>query len=396
MNIKVRHGDTIEYYSKLFNINSRLIAAANNLKVDEKLLCKSVINIPGYQSRRCQFTKNHSLTTLAKTINSSKEAILLINNVNSEAELKTQNHIYVPEKINNLFVTKPNNYTYEKLKEDLNKLQKNYQFIKINEIGRSVLNKKIFEVIIGAGTKKVHFNGSFHANEWITTPILLKFINEYLLALTNTNKLNREIMERFYNNVQLSIVPMVNPDGVNLVINGPPHKLAKQLIKINQGSTNFSDWKANIRGIDLNNQFPTNWEIEKERKIPKSPAARDYPGDKPLTEPEATAMANLALRRNFDLLIALHTQGAEFYWGYEHMEPVQSELWAQRFEKMSSYKAVKYIDSHAGYRDWFIARFSKPGFTFELGKGINPLPIEQFNEIYEVMRKVFWECLKLK
>ena len=69
------------------------------------------------------------------------------------------------------------------------------------------------------------------------------------------------------------------------------------------GSTDFSGWKANIRGVDLNNQFPANWEIEKERKEPKSPAPRDYPGDAPLTEPETKAMASLARNNQFDRLL---------------------------------------------------------------------------------------------
>jgi g-D-glutamyl-meso-diaminopimelate peptidase len=36
-----------------------------------------------------------------------------------------------------------------------------------------------------------------------------------------------------------------------------------------------------------------------------------------------------------------------------------------------------------GYKDWFIQDYKKPGYTIEVGKGINPLPIEQFNKIYD-------------
>ena len=38
--------------------------------------------------------------------------------------------------------------------------------------------------------------------------------------------------------------------------------------------------------------------------------------------------------------------------------------------------------SYAGYKDWFIKVFQKPGFTIEAGFGINPLPLSQFDEIY--------------
>ena len=39
-------------------------------------------------------------------------------------------------------------------------------------------------------------------------------------------------------------------------------------------------------------------------------------------------------------------------------------------------------NSYAGYRDWFISFYNRPGFTIETGKGINPLPISQFERIY--------------
>ena len=38
--------------------------------------------------------------------------------------------------------------------------------------------------------------------------------------------------------------------------------------------------------------------------------------------------------------------------------------------------------SFAGFKDWFIQEFNKPGYTIEAGIGVNPLPISQFNEIY--------------
>lgn len=63
---------------------------------------------------------------------------------------------------------------------------------------------------------------------------------------------------------------------------------------MNNGNPAFYAWKANIRGVDLNNQYPANWEIEKQRKIPKAPALRDFPGETALSEPEALAMKELA------------------------------------------------------------------------------------------------------
>ena len=240
--------------------------------------------------------------------------------------------------------------------------------------------------------RKIQINSSFHANEWITTPIFMKFINEYLLALTNGRSLSGVSALTLYERSQLSAVPMVNPDGVNLVLNGPPAARRDEVIALNNGSTNFSGWKANIRGVDLNKQFPANWELEKERK-PTEPGPRDFPGYSPLSEPETQAMANLVNNERFERLLANHTQGREIYWGYEGFEPPESETLANDFARLSGYQAVRYVDSHAGYKDWFIQEFRRPGFTLELGLGQNPLPISQFDEIYAHISPVFVRAL---
>jgi len=43
---------------------------------------------------------------------------------------------------------------------------------------------------------------------------------------------------------------------------------------------------------------------------------------------------------------------------------------------------VPYASSFAGYKDWFLQEYQRPGYTIEAGLGQNPLPISQFDEIY--------------
>ncbi len=121
--------------------------------------------------------------------------------------------------------------------------------------------------------------------------------------------------------------------------------------------------------MDLNKHFPSNWDIEQRRK-PKAPSYRDFPGTAPLTEPEAQAMHRLITEQPPDRMIALHTQGEEIYWGYEGCEPEQSSRMIREFEAISGnrYQGVKTIDSHAGFRDWFIQQYGKEGYTIELRK----------------------------
>lgn len=104
----------------------------------------------------------------------------------------------------------------------------------------------------------------------------------------------------------------------------------------------------------------------------------------PLTEPEALAVYNFTLSHNFRLIISYHTQGQEIYWQFLNYTPPQSFEIANAFADTSGYNIanVPYESSFAGYKDWFIQNYNRPGYTIEAGIGKNPLPISQFNEIY--------------
>ena len=56
----------------------------------------------------------------------------------------------------------------------------------------------------------------------------------------------------------------------------------------------------------------------------------------------------------------------------------------ERFAQVSGYTlaAPAESSSYAGYKDWFIQAFRRPGYTIEVGSGVNPLPLSQFDEIY--------------
>lgn len=393
MQVQVRHGDTLWYYSRIFFIPLQILIDSNQNIHPARLQPGQAVNIPGFVAQDYQIRQGDTFWKLAIDRNISVDTLLLLNQNKNPNLLQIGENVLIPVRVIQSLVQTGVPYDFATLEADLGQLNSPYPFMSVNTIGYSVLGRPLHEIKLGRGAKKVHLNASFHANEWITTPILMALLNTFLLALTNNQDIRGVDVQSLYYSTELSIVPMVDPDGVDLVLHGPPLELRNEIISMNNGSMDFSGWKANIRGVDLNNQYPANWEIEKERKEPKAPAPRDYPGDAPLTEPEAIAMANLARRNAFDRVLALHTQGEEFYWGYEELEPPESEELAREFERVSGYQAVRFIDSHAGFKDWFIQEFRKAGFTIELGEGVNPLPLSQFDEIYEEVLGIFLASL---
>ena len=104
------------------------------------------------------------------------------------------------------------------LKENLSSLVKTYNFLFIKTIGKSVLNNDIYAIKLGSGPYSVFYSASFHANEWITSILLMHFIEDYCKSFVSSSLLGYNIKKIFYSS-SIYIVPMVNPDGVNLVTN---------------------------------------------------------------------------------------------------------------------------------------------------------------------------------
>lgn len=290
-------------------------------------------------------------------------------------------------------------YGHEEVSMHLSELSSRYPMLQINTIGQSVLGRTINSLKIGSGDRKLQCNASFHANEWITTSLLMKFTDEIIAAYQESRSLYGYDVQSLLSRTSLWLVPMVNPDGVELVLRGrdsiSDELLRNAVYQWNDYSDDFQDWKANIRGVDLNDQFPAFWEAERERRTVNVPASRDYGGEAPLTEPEACAIAAFTLEQDFDVVVALHTQGEEIYWNYRDMEPSHAEAMANRLADVSEYAAIKLTDSDAGFKDWFIQETSRPGFTIELGSGVNPLPISDFDSIYPKFARLLLEALKL-
>ncbi|QJC51562.1 peptidase M14 [Paenibacillus albicereus] len=286
-------------------------------------------------------------------------------------------------------IVRPRPYGPAELEEDLEALQRRYPELQRQPAGASVMGKRLELLRIGRGHRHVHLNASFHANEWITSLALMRWVEELL----EQRSAGRDPAD----GLSLWLLPMVNPDGVELALGGLPegHPYGRQLLEWNGGSADFSGWKANIRGVDLNDQFPAHWEEERRRRGQEGPGPRDYPGESPLSEPEARAAAALTERESFDVVAALHTQGEEIYWNYRGLEPACARGMAECLALAAGYAAVELADSDAGYKDWFIQRFRRPGFTIELGWGVNPLPLEQQEDILARLRPLLEELLRL-
>lgn len=281
-------------------------------------------------------------------------------------------------------------YTYDILERDVTGLKRLYPFLEIGSAGNSVLGKNLYYIKLGTGPNKVFYNGAHHSLEWITAPVLMKFIENYAKAYAEGRAIRGYDIRRLFERSTIYILPMVNPDGVDLVLNGlqPDNPYYNQLLQWNRTGRPFSQvWQANIRGVDLNHNYDAAWEESKaaeEQFGITGPGPTRYSGPEPFSEPETRAVRDLTSAVDPRLVLAYHSQGEVIYWNFMNLAPPEALGIGQALSGASGYALDRTygIASYAGYKDWFIQEYRRPGYTIEVGRGRNPLPISQFPTIY--------------
>ena len=244
---------------------------------------------------------------------------------------------------------------------------------KIKIIGQSEFNRNIYAVekCNDCGFFTAVLVASVHAREWITTELLLEFIKENLFKkITHFN---------------ISLILMANPDGVELSINGLANfseNEKEKLVEINNGRLDFSLWKANAMGVDINNNFDAGFALYSSSDVPSS---QGYAGKFAESEKETKAIINYIKNINPFIVISYHTKGEEIYYNYFQNEEdlERDKIIAEKFAITTGY-AIKNVEtvSSGGLKDYVVEKMKLPSLTIECGNDDLSHPIRVLGDIY--------------
>ncbi len=290
-----------------------------------------------------------------------------------------------------------NNFDYEKLTEVMSGLDRRYA--EVISFGKSVQGRELYCAVIGGGDKKIFLNGAHHSLEWITASLLANWCEDFVEAIKSGGEIGGADARRLYGKCTYYIAPMINPDGVNIVINGltPDNPQYMSVMDMLDGQDASKVWQANINGVDLNHNYDALFyeyvEIARQAGYGQ-PGPRRYPGVAPFDQPETAAVREFVLDNEFPFTIAFHSQGEVIYWSFQ--DKGFPEL-AQELADASGYTldAATGISSYSGYKDWYLDKFNLPAFTVEVGQGQNPLPFEQFEQIKRDCYPLIAKCADL-
>ncbi len=287
---------------------------------------------------------------------------------------------------------------HERMMRFLNTMTERHPFLSISYLGESMMGRAIPIIALGEGKKAVLYVGAHHGMEWVTSLVLLRFLREYCELYESKSRLFDLSIPYLFTSRTIYLVPMLNPDGVEYQIHGitQDHILYDRLLSMNGGSSDFSHWQANARGVDLNHNYNSGFaaykKLEAEHGIFGGAPTR-YSGESPESEPEVAHLCNF-IRYNDSIkqVLTLHTQGEEIYCGNLEIPSAHTQELARKLAEWSGYRTAKAegMAAYGGLSDWCAEELNLPAFTIECGKGKNPLPGRDFFNIYLRMRKLLF------
>ena len=261
--------------------------------------------------------------------------------------------------------------------------------------GESVLGKPLWCLFAGdPGCAPVLLAGGTHGSEWITSMLLTLFAETLADTAASGGSIAGIRADSVLQHHSLILLPCLNPDGVEIAIHGPTaagdrSSSVQRMMEEHPGAV----WQANVRGVDLNHNFDAGWEVLRELEQRSGicvPGPTRFGGPCPFSEPETAAVRSLCGCHNFRQLFSFHAQGEEIYWRYGSPTPGRGLLIARILAASSDYTVCDPTGTaaHGGMKDWFIQQTGRPGFTIEVGKGQNPLPLQQLESIWERLQEL--------
>lgn len=303
----------------------------------------------------------------------------------------------IPASANGGAIVNPNEtYTFPAMEKDLKELVEKYpDLLELHVIGESVYKRPIYAVKMGHGIPTTFVNGAHHAREWMTATLNMYYIEKYAETYYGKQQLGQYNIRQLLQQTSIWFVPMVNPDGVTLQQKGLsafPKEDHGSLRYMNQGSSDFTRWKANARGVDLNRQYEALWKDV--RADPGRPNYMNYKGPSPYSEPEAKAIRDFSYEIDPEVAISYHSAGKIIYWNFlqQGERYKRDRQYADQISQLTGYSLVfpKRIPSGGGYTDWFVSEFKRPAYTPEIGTypGQRHLPLAAFPTVWKENRLV--------
>lgn len=283
-------------------------------------------------------------------------------------------------------IKKSQDFCYETALYEVARLRSLYPFASFSIAGRTWCSRSVFSMSVGEGEECVLFAAGIRGQEWLTPALLLKFFERLCEAYSNDEKLSAIKIRNALKERKIVFVPLINPDSLEIAIRGEDGAACYRGLVRRAANEDYTDWNANARGVDIARNFeycfPHNTAIT-------IPSPKGYQGPSPFSEPESRAMANLCENYYFKHMVLLSSTGETIHYNSPRLES-DTAMMAQIFRTVCGYSIGRKSEKEkcGGFCEWFTDKYKNPSFEIKVGRGKNPLPFDDFNEIYENLEEL--------
>ena len=277
------------------------------------------------------------------------------------------------------------NKIYSLLMEQIEELKKTTKYF---IYGKSELGEDLVAFELGEGDKIILVQGSIHAREYINSFLLISII---------------KYLKNFTLNGRAIIIPLSNPDGVRICLEGADfieNKEKRELVKNILSNSNQKLYKANANGVDLNVNFDAKWG-EGASNTKDSPSSENYIGPYPNSESEVKALIDLTIKESPFLTLSYHSKGNVVYYGFEGQKEntlLYQKKYLDVIVSTTNYTPIYTRNSTGGYKDYCLYVLGILSFTIETGKDYlsHPIGLENLDTIFNENKDLIINLLKVK
>lgn len=275
------------------------------------------------------------------------------------------------------FYTAPPDYGSYRRK--LRELKRDFPFLQVGSIGRTLLGRNIYALTLGAANPSTVFVGTLQAQDGLTCSLLMRFLEHLSLSYAQQTSIAGSLVNGSLMNRGITVIPMANPDGASIVMEGAAS--AGNMASFAEGlqAASPAQWEANARGVELSRNFSSAFlerkQLEADEGI-RGPSPSGYGGSFPHSEPESRALIRLLQGRRIESLYDFQLGGESIQGENGAYTPAQSRYIAGTLSQVSGLRVQHDPDITGGLKDYFIERFRRPAFTVKVapsGTGISGL-----------------------
>lgn len=319
-------------------------------------------------------------------------------------EKNTDNKQFYPFDPNKPILDYPIPMDHTRMMQYISCFRERYSFLQVQNIGSSVLGKNIPLLSLGEGDKCVLYVGALNGMDWMTTILLLRFINEYAEYYRTGRQIYGLYLPYLFHQRRILVIPMLNPDAVDYVLHGitAENPLYERLIKMNGGSMDFSHWQANGRGVDLKYNFDVGFEEYRTHANSigiTEGCSSGFGGESAESEPETAYLCQYVryIQPQLHTIVCLQTPGENIFYSADSTILPRNLALAKILSRLTSYTLLSPNDSckSASCVDWATKKLQIPAYTVSCGRGQRPLPQEQYFCIYASLREMLFQMPQL-